>query len=145
LYHSGHFNKAERLCTAIVQANSDYFDALHFLAVVQWQLGRLPEALFNYDKAVTINPDHPETWSNRGVTLYGLKRFEEALSSYDKALAINPDHFEALNNRGNALQQVKRFEEALSSYAKALAIKGMSRALLKFAERSLPLVLLRGF
>jgi tetratricopeptide (TPR) repeat protein len=62
------------------------------LAVVQWQLGRLPEALFNYDKAVTINPGHPEAWSNRGAALYGLKRFEEALSSYDKALAIDPDH-----------------------------------------------------
>jgi Flp pilus assembly protein TadD len=123
LYHAGYFDEAESLCTAIVLATEGYFDALHVLAVVQWQLGRLPEALFNYHKAVTINPDHAEAWSNRGVTLYGLKRFEEALSSYDKALAINPDHVEALNNRGNALQQLKRFEVALSSYDKALAIK----------------------
>jgi tetratricopeptide (TPR) repeat protein len=62
LYQAGYFDEGESLCTAIVQATEDYFDALHVLAVVQWQLGRPPEALFNYDKAVTTNPDHPEAW-----------------------------------------------------------------------------------
>src|ERR1700758_3959865 len=84
LYQAGHFDEAESLCTAIVRTRRDYFDALHLLAVVQWQLGRPKEALLNYDKALAINPDHAEAWSNRGASLYDLKRLEEALSSYDK-------------------------------------------------------------
>jgi tetratricopeptide (TPR) repeat protein len=92
------------------------------LAVVQWQLGRLREALSSYDKALTLNPDHADAWSNRGVTLYSLKRFEEALSSYDKALAINPGDPQAWSNRGAALYDLNRCEETLSSYDKALAI-----------------------
>src|SRR5262245_19063678 len=105
LYRAGHLDEAEALCSAIVRAQAEDFHAFHLLAVVQWQLGRLHEALTSFDKALAIKPDYVEALINRGVTLHRLKRFEEALSSYDEALAVKPDYAEALRRGPKPPQQ----------------------------------------
>ena len=122
-FQAGHLDQAEALCRAILRADASHLIALHLLATVQSQLGRLQDALASYDKVLAIKPDYPEALNNRGTVLEDLSRFEEALASYDKALAIKRDYVEALNNRGIALHDLNRFEEALASYDKALAIK----------------------
>ena len=120
-YNAGKLVEAEQICQQIVSAKSDFFDALHLLAVIQSRLGKKDTALASYDRALTVRPDFAEALYNRGVTLQELKRFEEALASYDRALAVRPDYAEALYNRGVTLQELKRFEEALASYDRALA------------------------
>ena len=47
----------------------------------------------SFDKAIEINPNFADAYSNRGVILQEMKRYDEALNSYDNAIKINPNHF----------------------------------------------------
>ena len=75
------------------------------------------------DRALALQPDSANAFSNRGTALYGLKRFDEALASYDRALALQPDDVTTLSMRGFTLHEMRRFDEALASYDRALALQ----------------------
>jgi len=122
-YERGQLLEAERLCRAILDADTGHFDATRLLGTVQYRGGRHAEALASYDAALALTPDHAETHSNRGSALKELRRHAEALASYDRALAIAPGFAEAHYNRGGVLKDLKQFGEALASYDRALAIR----------------------
>src|SRR5271156_284110 len=112
-YNSKEYSQVERLCTVILMANGEFFDALHLLALAQSELGRNNAALDNYDRALAVKPDDAEALYNRGNALQELGRFEQALESYKQALAVRPEYAEALDNRGNALRALGSFDEAM--------------------------------
>jgi Tfp pilus assembly protein PilF len=87
------------------------------------ELERFDEALASYNRAISIKPDNPEAYYNRGVLFFNLERFEDAIASYDRAIAIKPDYIQAHNNRGNTLKELKRLSEALGSFDRAISIK----------------------
>ena len=121
-YNTAQYSEVERLCTSILTAAGEFFDALHLLALAQSELGRNNAALDNYNRAIALKSDDAQALYNRGNTLQKLGRFEQALESYQRALAVGPDFAEAFNNRGVALQKLGRSEEALESYEQALAV-----------------------
>ena len=122
-YQRGELAEAERLCQAVLDAKSDYFDALHLLGVITARTGRPNEAVALLSRAVLSNPKDAVAHNHLGNVLRVLKRPAEALRSYERALALKPDHAEAYNNRGNALGDLKRPEEALRSYEQAIALE----------------------
>ena len=120
---AGRLAEAEQACQQILLRQRDFFDAIFLLAGVQSKLGKKAAALANYDRALTLRPNHVDTLCNRGNTLADLKRHGEALASYDRALRLRPDDDDVLFNRGNALHQLNRHDEALASYDRALALR----------------------
>jgi predicted O-linked N-acetylglucosamine transferase (SPINDLY family) len=122
-HQAGNPADATRLCKAILGAHPSHFDALHLLGVIEAQQGRLHEAHDLLSRAIRVNAQSAEAYSNHANVLKGLRRLEEALASYDRALAINPGLASALNNRGATLHDLTRREEALASYDRALAIR----------------------
>jgi predicted O-linked N-acetylglucosamine transferase (SPINDLY family) len=123
LHQSGFISDTQALCREILQKVPRHFDALHLLAVTEYQNGRYEEADRLLQLALSIDPRSVAALSNRGIVLHELKRFDDALGCYDKAVAIKPDCAEALSNGANALAQLERFEEAVARYDKALAAK----------------------
>jgi hypothetical protein len=106
---------------------------------------RPEDALASYDRAIALQPDYAEAYSNRGVALLDLKRLDDALASFDKAIALKPGSAEAHSpedalasldnavavkpgyatahyNRANVLLERKRPGEALASYDQAIAL-----------------------
>jgi tetratricopeptide (TPR) repeat protein len=71
------------------------------------------------DKAVGINPQFAEAWSNKGVILGILGRYEEAIAAYNNAIVINPQYAEAWSNKGKALSRLGLQEEAKEAFEKA--------------------------
>jgi predicted TPR repeat methyltransferase/lipoprotein NlpI len=123
LHRKGALAEAEDLYLQILKVQSDRFDVMHLLGIVQHRQGRNVEALSSFNGALKINPKFLPALFNHAAVLQTLNRPAEAVASYDKALGIRPDCAEALNNRGNALRDMNRAAEALDSYDKALAIK----------------------
>jgi tetratricopeptide (TPR) repeat protein len=121
-YERGDLAKAAAYCRTTLSAKSDFFDALHLLAIVQSRSGRLSAALDNFDKALRLQPSNAELINNRASALTEAKRYEEALAGYDSALAIRSNYADAHNNRGCVLMEMQRYEEALKSYSKALIL-----------------------
>lgn len=122
LHQQGQLAAAETLYTAILHAQPQHSDALHFFGVLKNQQGQALRAVELITRALDINPDNAAAHSNLGLALHALKRFADAIASYDRALAIKPNA-EAYYNRGNSLLALDRFDAALASYDGALSVK----------------------
>ena len=98
-------------------------DAHNNRGAVLKELGRLDEALADYERAVALRPGYVEAITNCAHVLLALGRHQEALARYDAALALRADDVEALNGRGNVLAALYCLDDALASYQRALALK----------------------
>ena len=87
------------------------------------QIGQLDEAVFAFQKAISIKPDYDEAYNNMGNTLKEQGKLEEAIEAYAKAISIKPDYAEAYSNMGVILKEQGKLEEAIEAYTKALSIK----------------------
>jgi tetratricopeptide (TPR) repeat protein len=123
LHNLGQLTQAKVLYEETLKIFPKHFDALHLLGVVASQTRNFQIAVELMNKAIEINPNIAEVYSNRGVALKDLKEFDAALASYDKAIALRPNYAEAYNNRGNVFKILKQFDSALANYDKAIALK----------------------
>ena len=55
------------------------------------QQGMWREALFRFDKAVTLDPQNPSALNNLAVALEQMGEFQEARENYERALDLKPD------------------------------------------------------
>jgi tetratricopeptide (TPR) repeat protein len=120
-FEQGHFDKAERLCHAILEHRGDDFDALHLLGFIRLQRGRLLDAVGFLERAVKADAGSADAMSNLGLALHGAGRFADAAARYREALMLAPRHPEILYNLGNAFLALDGLDEALNSYDEALA------------------------
>ena len=88
--------------------------------------GKYAEALTEFDKALAIRPNDPETLLKRGTSLAGLGRLDEAIADYHAALALRPDDAIAYLNLGASLAARGENDEAVAMYRKVLAIQPAS-------------------
>jgi predicted O-linked N-acetylglucosamine transferase (SPINDLY family) len=121
-YSRADWVEADRLCRLVLNAKSDYFDALNLMGIIAAQSGCSREAAAYFERAAAANPNDASARSNLGNALQELKRLDEALASYAQALRIDPNDADVYFNRGNALHDLRRFDEALASYAQALRL-----------------------
>ena len=78
------------------------------LGNAKFEAGRFEDALADFDRALELRPDHPETLNNRGNALHDLGRKDEALAAYDLSLQLRPNQPVALSNRGATLTTLAR-------------------------------------
>lgn len=122
-HQRGQRAEARRLYEAVLAEQPDFFDALHFLGILDLEERAPVRALARFDRAIALRPDHPQAHSNRGNALFHLERLPEALASYDKAIALAPDYVDALYNRGNVLYASGRRDDAVASYDRLIALQ----------------------
>jgi hypothetical protein len=121
-HEQGELDQAERLYGAVLVRDPDHFDALHLLAMLNYQRGVLDAALALLRAALAIDGRRADALVDLGLVLCAMGRFAAALASYEAVLAIAPDDTEALNGRGVALLRLGRAEAALESLARVLAL-----------------------
>jgi tetratricopeptide (TPR) repeat protein len=122
VHERGELDEAERLYADILRRHPEHFDALHLLAMLNYQRGRLDAALALLRAALRIDGARADAQSDLGLVLLALARCEEALAAYEAAHALAPDDPDALNGRGVALMRLSRTAEALASFERALAL-----------------------
>ncbi|MGO9244110.1 MAG: tetratricopeptide repeat protein [Verrucomicrobiia bacterium] len=97
--------------------------AHHNLGFELSQIGKLQEAIGQYEQALRIEPDYAEAHHDLGLALSQIGKIQEAIGQYEQALLIEPDYAKARNNLGVALSQAGRFAEGIGQYEQALRIK----------------------
>jgi len=83
--------------------------------------GNPRDAIFYFDKVLSVEPHHVNALVNKGNALGKLGKYETAITTYDMALKIKPDHAVCLLNMGLALHYLKKYEEAISCYNRILS------------------------
>jgi tetratricopeptide (TPR) repeat protein len=129
-HRAGRLDEAARLYRAILQADANHVDSLHYLGVICNQQGRPQEGETLLRRALALDPNSAQIANDLGIALAALGRFEEAIEQYRMAAIAKPDFVEAFNNIGTALQAVNRPEEAIEEFEKALAIDPGAAAVL---------------
>ena len=84
--------------------------------------GQPDEAIFDFNKALEINPNIAEAYSGRGATYVQKGQLDQAISDLNKALEINPKIAEAYVNRGLVYMDKGQHDQTISDCTKALEI-----------------------
>ena len=97
-------------------------------------LEQYEQALNSADRAITLNAGIPESWNNKGVSLWFLQRSKEALVALQRAINIDPEYTSGLFNYGRVLSSLGQYEEALSFYNRALETNTNDMAKVKLSD-----------
>jgi tetratricopeptide (TPR) repeat protein len=122
-FRQGRLADAEKICTRVLKAYPDQFDALHLAGLIKLQSGKAGAAYALIESALKVNPQSPQALANLGMVLAALNRNDEALATIDRALALQPDNFETLNSRGNVLLKLNRAAEALAAFERVTTLE----------------------
>jgi tetratricopeptide (TPR) repeat protein len=98
-------------------------DVHNDLGVALTALGRLDEAIENFQRALALKPDFPEAHGGLGNALRLQGRLDEAASQYERMLALRPGDAGAHNNLAGLLMMRGRVRDAMAQYRLAIAAK----------------------
>jgi len=85
-------------------------------------LGKLDQALSDYNVAIEINPKIAVAYNNRGSAYAAMGKQDQAFSDFSKAIEIDPKNWNAYNNRGIAYAAMGKQDQAFSDFNKAIEI-----------------------
>jgi len=105
-----------------MEKRPDNARAYNNLGLALVQLGKVQEAIGQYEQALRIKPDYAEAHNNLGVILTRQGRLPEAISQLEQALGLAPDLADTHYNLGIALVQQGKLQEAIGHYEQALRI-----------------------
>jgi tetratricopeptide (TPR) repeat protein len=92
-------------------------------ARVYLALGRLDDALADYEVVIREDPNHAEHYLERGTILRRLGRTEEALADYARAMRLSPPFPEIYYNRGDLRFGEGDVEGALADFSYVLELQ----------------------
>ncbi|MFY7962830.1 MAG: tetratricopeptide repeat protein, partial [Elsteraceae bacterium] len=120
-HREGRLNEAEIHYRAVLQAEPDHPEALHYLGVIAHQTGGHDQAIALITRSLQLRPDANAT-NSLGEALRAVGRLTEALAAYEATLLRDPTHPAALGNCGLALRQLGRPTEAEQALIRAIPI-----------------------
>ncbi len=112
--------------TDAVAKRPDNPTALSNLGTVLYRMGRVDEAVADFQRAVVLAPNNFETHNSLGSALMSQGKIEQAIVQFRAAVQLSPKFADAWYNLGNALARQGKFDEAIACYDKALAIDGQN-------------------
>lgn len=99
------------------------------------QSGKYDQAIADFTKAISIDPNNPEAYNNKGLYFSEKGIIDSSVIYLDKAIAMKPGFYQAHYNKGNAIAKGGKFNEAIPHYMKALELKpGYTDALLNLGN-----------
>lgn len=76
----------------------------------------------DFSQALSLNPNHGNTYLNRGHMYATSGEFKKAIDDYNKVISLDPQDGLAYLNRGMAYYKLGENQKALSDLQKAIII-----------------------
>ena len=116
------------LYTKILDINSKHQTALLRRGIIYRQNDAFPDAIADFKRFVSINPESAIGYSNLGFTYYKANDIPHAKEQYSKALSINPSYPACLYRMSLALFDEGAYFDALGYIDRAIKEKSDSIA-----------------
>lgn len=84
---------------------------------------RYPEALADYNKAISLSVDYQLPYLNRGNVYFNTNQNEQALADYNKAIELKDDDAKAYCNRSAVYFQLNQLEKGLADATRAIELQ----------------------
>jgi predicted TPR repeat methyltransferase len=120
LHQRGQLEAAETAYLALLEADQDNVDALHYLGVLRHQQGQSLAGTELVRRAIAMRPDYVDAVNNLGNIHQQVGGTVDAIEAYKRALELRPDHPDASHNLGIALRKIRRYQEAADVHARAI-------------------------
>ncbi|RAK65411.1 tetratricopeptide repeat-containing sulfotransferase family protein [Phenylobacterium kunshanense] len=118
----GRNGEAETLLRRCLDLAPGFTPARYALALVLTWRERLPEALSEADRLLTVEPANPMFLHLRASSLLRLGEEAAAAQAYAAVLAVHPDQPLTWMSYGHVLKTVGRTAEAVAAYRRALEL-----------------------
>ena len=79
-------------------------------------------ALVDFNKAIELNPEDPESFFYRGLAKAKSGDFQGSIVDYDKAIQLKPNNLDSYGSRGIAKARLGDLEGAIQDFDKAIEI-----------------------
>jgi predicted TPR repeat methyltransferase len=122
LHRADRLREAEPLYAAVLAAQPDHPDALHFLGVLKHRQGASDEAVALIRRALALAPS-PDAHNNLGNVLLQTGQAEAAVAAYRRVVELRPDDAGAHHNLAVALQGMGQPAEAGLALERAIALE----------------------
>ncbi len=93
------------------------------LSQVQYDQGKLPQALESLEHALSLDKENAEAHYFRGFIHYEQSEYPPAEKEFKKAIKINPYYTDAHNHLGLVYRETKEYDRALEEFRAALRDK----------------------
>jgi arylsulfatase A-like enzyme/Tfp pilus assembly protein PilF len=124
------FEEARALCEKLLSRRPDLKDLQLLMAEIHSYLGmamagqeKLDLAVDHFKKAIEINPEMLQTYSDLAWVFSKQKKFSEVSACYEKLLEIDPNQAVVLDRLGEAYYYQGQINRAFNCWEKALKFK----------------------
>jgi Flp pilus assembly protein TadD len=116
------WSTAKRLYRKVVDAVPTQAATFQRLGLIALREGRPKDAIDNFQRSLSIEPDDPVCLNNLGNVLRELGRLRESVPAYRQALACQPDYASALYNLAGTLALLDEHSQAVGAYRNLLRL-----------------------
>jgi tetratricopeptide (TPR) repeat protein len=85
--------------------------------------GKLKEAIYHYNKAISIKQDYAPPYIGRGVVYARLGQYQRAIEDFNQATRLNHDDFLPYYNRGFIFAKFAQYQLAIDNFSEAIRLK----------------------
>ena len=78
------------------------------------------KAMMDSNQAITLNPNDPAAYINRGNAHFYKGEFDKAIADFSQVIRLNPDAVGAYRNRGDVWAAKKDFDKAIADFSQTL-------------------------
>jgi tetratricopeptide (TPR) repeat protein len=118
---AGRLPASEAICREILRTRPNYAPALHLLALIAYQVGKLPLAIELARGAIAADATVALYHCNLGEMLRLAGDRDAALAAGRRALALDPNLPQAFNNVGIVYYERGEFHDAAAHYRQAIS------------------------
>jgi tetratricopeptide (TPR) repeat protein len=79
-------------------------------------------AIADYSLAITVEPNYPQAFFDRGNIWVEKGDMDRALADYGVAIRLDPNYADAYTNRGNVWAANKDYDRAVADYSQAIRL-----------------------
>ncbi|MEM6754538.1 MAG: tetratricopeptide repeat protein [Cyanobacteria bacterium P01_C01_bin.38] len=102
-----------------LQVNPEFIKAYYQRGLAYYDLGKIPQAVFDYDEVLKRDSYHVEAYFCRALARLALKNLPGALKDVDKTIELNSYKAGAYNLRGVVERKLGNIERAIANFKKA--------------------------